>query len=89
MSENEELIIFNEFFLPSTRNNHKCYPKFLNKRSDDNEKTIINRFETYMDKTLPILDFYKKQNLLREINGMGAIDQISAEIRSIIASLET
>ena len=82
-------LIFNEYFNPSTSKNHTCDPKFLNKRSDDNEKTIISRFENYSDKTLPILDFYKDLNLLHEINGIGKIDEIFAQIRAIIASLET
>jgi len=81
-------LIFNKYFKLAANKNHTCDPKFLSKRSDDNEKTIINRFETYIDKTLPILDFYKEQNLLHQINGMGEIDQIFVEIRSIIASLE-
>ena len=34
---------------------------FLKKREDDNEKTIITRFETYVEKTLPVLNFYKKE----------------------------
>ena len=82
-------LIFNEYFMPATSKNHSCDPKFLNKRSDDNEKTVTNRFETYLNKTLPILDFYKEQNLLHHINGMLEIDQIFDEIRAIIASLET
>ena len=82
-------LIFNEYFMPARSKNHSCDPKFLNKRSDDNEKTVINRFETYLNKTLPILDFYKEQNLLHHINGMLEIDQIFDEIRAIIASLET
>ena len=82
-------LIFNEYFCPASNKNHSCDPKFLNKRSDDNEKTILNRFETYLNKTLPILDFYKEQNLLYHINGMTEIDQIFDKIRSIIASLET
>ena len=49
----------------------------------------MNRFETYLNKTLPILDFYKGQDLLHHINGMGQIDQIFKEICGIIASLET
>ena len=81
-------LIFNEFFKSSTKNNHVCGTKFLIKRSDDNEKTIFRRFETYLDKTLPILDYYKKLNLLHEINGKAEIDQISKEIIGIIASLE-
>ena len=82
-------LIFNEYFKPASRKNHSCDPKFLNKRSDDNEETIMNRFETYLNKTLPILDFYKEHNLLHHINGMAQIDQIFKEICGILASLET
>ena len=82
-------LIFNEYYYPASSKNHSCDPKFLNKRSDDNKKTIINRFETYLNKTLPILDFYKEQNLFHQINGLAKIDQIFDEICGIIASLET
>ena len=82
-------LIFNEYFKPSTSVNHSCDPKFLKRRSDDNEETIINRFETYLNTTLPILNFYKERNLLHYINGMSEIDQIFDEICHIIASLET
>ena len=81
-------LIFNEHFYPSNKDNHSCDPKFLSKRTDDNRDTIVNRFETYLAKTLPILDFYKQQNLLYEINGMVKIQQIFDEIRSIISSLK-
>ena len=81
-------LIFNKYFNPSTSNNHTCDPKFLDKRSDDNEKTIINRFENYLEKTLPILDFYKDLNLLHQINGKSNIDEIFEQIQAIIASLE-
>ena len=52
-------LIFNEYFMPATSKNHSCDPKFLNKRSDDNEKTVTNRFETYLNKTLPVEINYK------------------------------
>jgi len=81
-------IIFNEYFNPP-KENHTCEKKFLQKRKDDNEKTLIQRFETYLEKTLPILNFYKELNLLHQINGMAKIDDIYKEIQGIIASLET
>ena len=81
-------LIFNEYFNPPTNKNHSCDPKFLKKRSDDNQETIINRFENYLNKTHPILDFYKDLNLLHKINGIGEINEIFKEIRDIIASLE-
>ena len=82
-------LTFNEYFNPSTKKNHICDPKFLEKRSDDNEETIVNRFENYLNKTLPILDFYKDLDLLHQINGMGEISAIFEQIRSILTSLET
>ena len=81
--------IFNEYSNPATNENHSCDKKFLQKRSDDNEKIITQRFETYLSKTLPILSFYKELNLLHQINGMAKIDEIYKEIRGIIAPLET
>ena len=82
-------LVFNESFNPSTKENHYCDTKFLQKRSDDNEKTAKNRFETYTKETLPALNYYQNQNLLYEIDGMGNINEIYKEIRRIIHSLET
>ena len=80
--------IFNEYFNPSTDKKHKCDTKYLVKRSDDNEKTILQRYKTYLDKSLPILNHYKKLNLLHEIDGKTEIDQIFEKISRIMASLE-
>ena len=82
-------LIFNEYFKPATNKNHSCDAKFLHKRSDDNEKTVLHRFETYLEKTLPILNFYKELNLLHQVNGMATIHEIYKEIQDIKASLET
>jgi len=79
--------IFNKFSNPSNKENHKCDLKYLNTRSDDNENTIRHRFETYAKETLPILYYYRSQNLLHEIDGMLEIDEILEEIRAIIHSL--
>jgi len=81
--------IFNDFYEPPTQSNHTCGIKFLQKRTDDNEKAISKRFEMYSKETLPILDFYKEQKLLHQINGNAKIDDIYKEIRAIISSIET
>ena len=81
-------LIFNEYFNSPDSSNHSCEKKFLVKRSDDNEETIKKRYGTYLDKTLPILEHYKKLNLLHEIEGKTGIDDIFVKIRHIIASLE-
>ena len=82
-------LVFHELFNPSTEEQHHCDTRFLEKRSDDNEKTARNRFETYTKETLPALDYYQNQNLLYEIDGTDHIHKIYKEIRRIIHSLET
>ena len=79
---------FNKYFNPATNKDHTCDSRFLKKRTDDNEKTILNRYESYLEKTLPMLNFYKDLNLFHQINGKGKIDEIFDEIRGIITTLE-
>ena len=81
--------IFNEYFNPATSKNHFCDEKFIEKRSDDHKEIIMHRYQTYLDKTLPILNYYKELNLLHQVDGMLKIDEIYNEIRGIISSLET
>ena len=81
--------VFNEFYNRSTKENHSCDPKFLEKRSDDNEKVLRNRFKIYQKETESILNHYKKQNLFTEIDGMQKIDEIYSKIREIIHPLKT
>ena len=57
-------------------------------RTDDTDDTKIRtRFAEYNAKTAPLIEFYKKQNKLYSVNGIGEIDQITDRIASIIASL--
>ena len=58
--------------------------KILENRSDDNADTIIKRYDTYMESTKPVLDFYSKNLNFHEINGAHEIDQITREIDDII-----
>ena len=82
-------LTFNKFFNKPTSLNHKCDPKFLITRSDDNEIIVKKRFVTYVNQTLPILNYYGNQKLLVKIDGMQEINVIYKEIRQIIASLNT
>jgi len=82
-------LIFNKYFNPANKDNHDCDVKYLKTRTDDNEKIIKHRFETYTKETLPILNYYSDQKILHKIDGTREINQIYVEIRSIIDSLET
>jgi len=59
----------------------------LEKRSDDNEEIAIRRFETYEKSTEPVIEYYKKLNLLKVVDGERPIDQINNEISAIISSI--
>ena len=58
--------------------------KILENRSDDNTDTILKRYDTYMETTRPVLDYYSKIPNFHEINGTQEIDQITKEIEAFI-----
>ena len=58
--------------------------KILEKRSDDDLKTILKRYDTYMETTKPVLDFYSKNPNFYEIDGSEKIEVISSKIEQII-----
>ena len=58
--------------------------KILEKRSDDDTDTILKRYDTYMETTRPVLDYYSKNPNFHEINGTQKIDQITREIQAFI-----
>ena len=74
----------NEYFDKEQLKNHKCGNKFLKKRKDDNQQTIINRYDEYMKQTKPVLDFYSSRKNFHEIDGSQKIDEISRKIEQII-----
>ena len=58
--------------------------KVLENRSDDDLHTILKRYDTYMETTRPVLDFYSRNPNFHEINGRQEIDQITKEIEVFI-----
>jgi len=58
--------------------------KILEKRLDDNLNIILKRYDTYMETTRPVLDFYSKNPNFYEIDGSEEIDVISSKIEQIL-----
>ena len=54
--------------------------KTLENRSDDNFHTILKRYETYMETTKPVLDFYSKNPNFKEMDGALEIEEITSKI---------
>ena len=59
--------------------------KILEKRSDDNLTTILKRYDTYMETTKPVLDYYSINSNFYEIDGDGKIEEISSKIEQILS----
>ena len=57
----------------------------LYQRSDDNLEAFENRYNMYVEKTEPIIDYYRKQNVLTEIDGDDTVENIFARIEEIIS----
>ncbi len=56
----------------------------LEKRADDYEDIAVKRYKTYEKSTEPVIEYYKKLNLLKVVDGERSIDQINKEISDII-----
>ena len=57
----------------------------LYQRSDDNLEAFETRYNMYVEKTEPIIDYYRKQNVLTEIDGDDTVENIFARIDEIIS----
>ena len=62
--------------------------KSQEQRADDNEKTAIKRYQTYEKSSEPVVEYYRKSNLLQVINGEASISDINSEISGIIEGLK-
>ena len=58
--------------------------KILEKRSDDDLRTILRRYDTYIQTTRPVLDFYSKNPNFCEINGASEINEITHKIEAFL-----
>ena len=56
----------------------------LYQRTDDNLESFQNRYQTYLEKTAPIIDYYKKQNVLHEVDGDDTVENVFAKIDEIL-----
>jgi adenylate kinase len=56
----------------------------LYQRSDDREETVNDRLGVFFAQTVPILDYYKKQNKLIKVNGNLGMQGVASEIISAI-----
>ena len=61
-----------------------CGSEEFKRRADDNEETVRNRMAEYRAKTAPILPVYEQRGLVKRVDGMAAIEQVTAAIEAIL-----
>ena len=55
-------------------------------RTDDTEEGIKNRLKVYEKETAPVMSYYKKKGLVKEIDGIGSIEEIFGRIKDAVNS---
>ena len=56
----------------------------LQLRDDDKPETVKKRLDVYHEQTQPLIDYYKKQNILKSVNGMEPMETVFANIVAIL-----
>jgi adenylate kinase len=61
-----------------------CGATEFKRRPDDNEETVRTRMVEYRAKTAPILPLYEARGLVRRVDGMADMDQVTAQVAAIL-----
>jgi adenylate kinase len=77
-------------FKPSTKEStcDRCGGELL-QRDDDREETISARLKVYDIQTAPLVDYYRQRGILREIDGVGKVEDIRNRIIKALGGPET
>ena len=57
--------------------------KFI-RRQDDNAETVSSRLDAYHEQTAPLLPHYKEKGVLRTVDGMTSIDEVTRQISEVL-----
>ena len=56
----------------------------LVQRKDDRPEVVRRRLQAYQEQTAPLIDYYREQGKLREVNGQQSIEEVAEELMSVI-----
>lgn len=59
--------------------------RLLNRgRKDDTEEAINHRLQQFEDETKPVIEFYRRHELVKEVDGTGSVDEVFERIEKVI-----
>ncbi len=64
-----------------------CGSTRFTRRKDDNAETVRARLGAYRSQTAPILPYYKAKGILRTVDGMAGIDEVTSQIERVLESV--
>lgn len=64
-----------------------CGSTNFTRRSDDNRETVISRLDAYHTQTAPLLPYYTEKGVLKTIDGMAGIDDVTIQINTVLNNL--
>ena len=68
---------------PPSPDRCSCGGKLV-QRPDDTEQVVRKRYEEYLAKTAPLLDYYGKKGLVRAVDGVGSLDEVTDRLKQAI-----
>ena len=73
-----------EFNPPKIEGKDDITGEKLVQREDDKEEIVESRLKTYYELTEPLVEYYKKEDILKEVEGTGSPGNIYSEIKQIL-----
>lgn len=63
----------------------KCGGTEFTRRKDDTAETVTSRLEAYHAQTAPILPYYRGKGMLKTVDGMASIDEVTSQIEKALS----
>jgi adenylate kinase len=65
----------------------RCGSAEFTRRADDNAETVVPRLKAYHEQTAPLLPYYEGRGILKRVDGMAEIDEVTSQIEAVLATL--
>lgn len=65
----------------------RCGSTEFTRRADDKAETVVPRLKAYHEQTAPLLPYYDGRGILKRVDGMAEIDEVTSQIEAVLASL--
>jgi adenylate kinase len=62
-----------------------CGSTDMKRRADDNAETVKSRLAAYYEQTAPLLPYYRGRGVLKTVDGLASMDDVTRQIEAVIA----